>query len=71
MSSNLPQDIKTILGFLADDRPMSIMEYDKLIKYLVSKRESSLKEEYGVNIPVHLLVPPVGPNQVLFFLSRS
>jgi len=59
----LPEDIKTILGFLTDNRPMSIMEYDKLIKYLVSKRESSLKTEYGSNIPAHLLVPPVGPNQ--------
>ena len=60
----LPQDVKTILGFLSDNRPMSIMEYDKLIKFLVSKRESTLKDEYGSNIPAHLLVPPVGPNQV-------
>lgn len=60
----IPIDIKTILGFLAENRPMSIMEYDKLIKFLVAKRESTLKDEYGTNIPAHLLLPPVGPNQV-------
>lgn len=58
-----PNDIRTILGFLIDDRPMSIMEYDKLIKYLATRRESTLKAEYGMNIPAHLLLPPVGPMQ--------
>ena len=33
-------------------------------RFLASKREACLKEEYGSNIPAHLLVPPVGPNQV-------
>lgn len=61
--SKLPTDIKSIIGFLTDDRPMSIMEYDKLIKYLVLRREGCLKDEYGSNVPVHLLLPPVGPNQ--------
>jgi hypothetical protein len=58
-----PNDIRTILGFLIDDRPMSIMEYDKLIKYLATRREGTLKAEYGANIPAHLLLPPVGPMQ--------
>jgi hypothetical protein len=58
-----PNDIRTILGFLIDDRPMSIMEYDKLIKYLATRREGTLKAEYGMNIPAHLLLPPVGPMQ--------
>ena len=63
MSNVHPQDIQKILGFLSDSRPLSIMEYDKMIKYLVSKREGTLKEEYGENIPAHLLHPPVGPQQ--------
>ena len=42
---------------------MSIMEYDKLIKYLATRREGTLKAEYGMNIPAHLLLPPVGPMQ--------
>merc|ERR1719357_1157930 len=58
-----PGDIMKILGFLSDDRPLSIMEYDKMIKYLVQKRESTLKEEYGESIPAHLMHPPVGPLQ--------
>ena len=58
-----PQDIQKIINFLSDDRPLSIMEYDKMIKYLVSKRTETLKEEYGDNIPAHLQHPPVGPQQ--------
>lgn len=58
-----PIDIKTILGFMVEDRPISLMEYDKMIKYLVSKREGNLREAYGDNIPAHLLHPPVGPQQ--------
>jgi hypothetical protein len=26
----LPEDIRTVLGFLADNRPLSVMEYDKV-----------------------------------------
>ena len=38
------------------------MEYDKLIKYLVKKREDMLKNEYGDNIPANLITPPIGKN---------
>jgi len=62
-SGGHPADILKILGFLSDNRPLSIMEYDKMIKYLVGKRQDTLKEEYGESIPAHLLHPPVGPNQ--------
>jgi len=58
-----PSDIKTILGFMVENRPLSLMEYDKMIKYLVSQREGNLREAYGDNIPAHLLHPPVGPQQ--------
>ena len=43
-----------------DSRPLSVMEYDKLIKYLVKKREDMLKNEYGDNIPANLITPPIG-----------
>ena len=46
---------------MADDRALSMMEYDKMIKYLVLRRTELLREEYGDNIPVHLQQPPVGP----------
>ena len=58
-----PPDIIKILSFLTDDRPLSIMEYDKMIKYLVTKRTDTLREEYGDSIPAHLQQPPVGPHQ--------
>ena len=32
-----------------------------MIKYLVTEREASLKQEYGDNIPRNLEVAPVGP----------
>ena len=62
-NSGHPQDIQKILNFLSDDRALSMMEYDKMIKYLVVRRTALLREEYGDNIPVHLQQPPVGPLQ--------
>ncbi len=47
----LPEDIRTVLGFLADNRPLSVMEYDKLIRYFSIRREGVLRMEYGDNIP--------------------
>merc|ERR1719445_2404175 len=60
-SSSHPHDIQKILNFLSDDRALSMMEYDKMIKYLVVKRTELLRDEYGDNIPLHLQQPPVGP----------
>ena len=57
----MPEDVHTVFGFLMDARPLSVMEYDKLIKYLVKKREDMLRNEYGDNIPANLLTPPIGP----------
>jgi len=60
--SKMPQDVKNVFGFLMDNRPLSVMEFDKLIRYLVNKREDMLKSEYGANnIPANLLTPPIGP----------
>ena len=39
-----------------------ILSIHSCIKVL--RREGCLKDEYGSNVPVHLLLPPVGPNQV-------
>ena len=47
----VPDDIRTVLGFLADNRPLSVMEYDKLIRYFSIRREGVLRMEYGDNIP--------------------
>jgi len=67
-SSNLPpvkkplaSEIRNILDYLMESKPLTIMEVDKMIKYLVTEREASLKQEYGDNIPRNLEVAPVGP----------
>ena len=58
----MPEDVRNVFGFLMDSRPLSVMEYDKLIKYLVRQREDMLKNEYGIdNIPANLITPPIGP----------
>ena len=58
---NHPQDVLSVIGFMRENRPLSVMEFDRLIKYLVLRREQMLRAEYGDNIPSHLAVPPVGP----------
>ena len=61
--SSHPDDIMTILGFINEDRPLSVMEYDKMIKYLAAKREEMLRQEYGDNVPSQILYPPIGPKE--------
>ncbi len=56
-----PPDVMTVVDFLVDNRPLSVMEYDKLIRYLSKKREEMLRREYGDDIPAHLVTPSVGP----------
>ena len=58
----MPQDVRNVFVFLMENRPLSVMEYDKLIKYLVKQREDMLISEYGEsNIPANLITPPIGP----------
>jgi hypothetical protein len=59
----MPEDVRNVFGFLMDSRPLSVMEYDKLIKFLVKQRENMLVSEYGEidNIPTNLVTPPIGP----------
>ena len=59
----MPEDVRNVFGFLMDSRPLSVMEYDKLIKFLVKQRENMLVSEYGEidNIPANLVTPPIGP----------
>ena len=58
----IPLEVQTTLEFLQADRPLTILELDKLIKYFTSKRTEFLEIEYGDFIPQHLKYPPVGPN---------
>ena len=56
-----PRDVLSVITFLRENRPLSVMEFDRLIKYLVHRREQMLRAEYGDAIPAHLAVPPLGP----------
>jgi len=59
-----PRDVASALGFLRDGRPLSVMELDKLIRYLALRREALLRSEYGdASVPAHLLALPLGPKQ--------
>ena len=60
-NNQLPSDVRNVIGFLLDQRPLSVMEYDKLIKWLAQQRLGVLQAEYGDNIPSDLATPPVGP----------
>lgn len=60
-NDEVPNDIRTCIGFLMEQRPLSVMEYDKLIKYFALRREAVLKQEYGDAIPADLAQPPIGP----------
>ena len=54
-----PEDILNILGFLTDNRPLSVVEYDKILRYLNTRRTEVLKAEYGETIPPALAIPPL------------
>ncbi len=56
-----PPDVAAVISFLRDNRPLSVMEYDKIIKYLAARREQMLRNEYGDNVPAHLANVPIGP----------
>ena len=57
--SKLPEDIRTILGFLVDERPLSVMELDKMLRHLAGARTALLRAEYGEHIPAALAAPPL------------
>jgi hypothetical protein len=54
-----PEDILAILGFLLDHRPLSVVEYDKALRYLTSQRAAVLKAEYGDHVPPALAAPAI------------
>ena len=57
--SQLPEDIRTILGFLAAERPLSVMELDKMLRHLAGARAALLRAEYGAHVPAALAAPPL------------
>ena len=58
---NHPGDIVAVLDIMRENRPLSVLEFDKLIKYLCARRTQMLKMEYGDAVPASLARPPIGP----------
>ncbi|XP_065569871.1 nuclear receptor coactivator 5-like isoform X2 [Artemia franciscana] len=57
-----PHGIQLIMNFLQENRPLTLVEYDKVIKYLLDKRENLIRTEYGEDpARVASLVAPVLP----------
>lgn len=71
ISDVLPDDIRTVMGFLADNRPLSVMEYDKLIRYFSMRREGVLRMEYGENIPPRCTIKYLLITHFIFVLFHS
>jgi len=55
----LPPNIRTIARFIAEGRDMSVVEFDTILRFMVSYRENKLKEVYGTKVPAQLLEPPL------------
>jgi len=59
----LPAKIRAMMGFIAESRSMSVVEYDNIIRFMVEYRDNKLKEIYGTKIPAQLLEPPLQLNK--------
>lgn len=51
-SSQHPDAIQTLLKTLAENRSLTVLQYDHLIKYLTSRRELQVKAEIGEDMSV-------------------
>lgn len=51
-SSQHPDAIQTLLKTLAENRSLTVLQYDHLIKYLTGRRETQVKAEIGEDMSV-------------------
>jgi hypothetical protein len=49
-----PDAVQTLLKTLADNRSLTVMQYDHLMKYLSQRREMQVKTEIGEEIPMQV-----------------
>lgn len=61
LNTRHPDSIQTLVNLLADNRPITVLQYDRVIKYLQDRREFQLKAEIGdapPDVPITPLVDP-------------
>lgn len=61
LNTRHPDSIQTLVNLLADNRPITVLQYDRVIKYLQERRELQLKAEIGDAPPDVPIPPPVDP----------
>lgn len=61
LNTRHPDSIQTLVNLLADNRPITVLQYDRVIKYLQDRREFQLKAEIGDAPPDIPIPPPVDP----------
>lgn len=61
LNSRHPDAVQTLINLLADNRPITVLQYDRTIRYLQERRELQLKAEIGDAPPDVPIPPPVDP----------
>lgn len=61
LNTRHPEAIQTLVNLLSDNRPITVLQYDRVIKYLQERREFQLKAEIGDAPPDIEIPPPIDP----------
>lgn len=56
-----PEAIQLLINLLAENRPITVLQYDRVVKYLQERRELQLKAEVGDASPDIPIPTPVDP----------
>ncbi|KAG4071096.1 hypothetical protein HA402_013410 [Bradysia odoriphaga] len=70
-----PEAIQLLINLLAENRPITVLQYDRVIKYLQERRELQLKAEVGDAPPDIPIPPPVDTEvelqkKILYILNK-
>lgn len=57
LSARHPETIQTLINLLAENRAITVLQYDRVIKYLQDRRNLQLKAEIG-DAPENITIPP-------------
>lgn len=57
LSARHPETIQTLINLLSENRAITVLQYDRVIKYLQDRRNLQLKAEIG-DAPSNITIPP-------------
>jgi Anticodon binding domain len=70
-----PESIQNLLTLLADNRPLTVLQYDRIIQYLKERREMQLKVELGEGVvisrPVSDTANPISATSSTFSVTPA